>query len=139
QPLLERAHLLTDGRLRHVQFARGAREAQMSRRRFEGAQGVQRQMPNHAPKPIRNSNASEKLSSFVPLGEKRDIHRSFNGANEMQRRRFLGTATGGIIAGLSAPVWAGSAPKAHGGEHPIPGHSNAQSPQAAQRSRAIES
>lgn len=56
----------------------------------------------------------------------------------MQRRRFLGTATGGIIAGLSAPVWAGSAPKARGGEHPIPGHSNAQSPQAAQRSRAIE-
>lgn len=55
----------------------------------------------------------------------------------MQRRRFLGTAMGGIIVGLSAPVWVGAAPKARGGA--APGHSTAVSSQAAQRSHAIES
>jgi hypothetical protein len=36
QPLFEHADLLADGSLRHAQFERRAREAQMARRRLEG-------------------------------------------------------------------------------------------------------
>src|SRR6202000_88510 len=47
EPFLERAHLLADGCLRHVQFLRGTREAQGPRRCFSRAQRIQGKMRAH--------------------------------------------------------------------------------------------
>ncbi|MEA3122938.1 MAG: hypothetical protein QOH33_2528, partial [Paraburkholderia sp.] len=56
----------------------------------------------------------------------------------MQRRLFLGTALGGIIAGLSASVWAGTTANG-GGTHGT--HGTRRKPTSAQadaRARAIQ-
>jgi beta-lactamase class A len=81
---------------------------------------------------------SEKLSSIVATRQKRDIDGSFNGANKMRRRRFLGTTFGAMIAGLSTPVLAVEPSKGDGKRSEAP-HTGARgSPSLGARARAIE-
>jgi hypothetical protein len=73
EPLFEHPDLLADGSLRHVEFERSAREAKVSCRRFECAQGVQRKMRTDGGHDISFSLPKQKLCSLVDGSQRDDI------------------------------------------------------------------